>query len=82
MAFFKSELGPGAALGHARVDGFFDNCSADAASGFHFLPVVIETVRYHGFGAIFVGGDLLRWKGGGVIEFFIVGPVRAARRVK
>lgn len=59
VAFLKAEFGPRTALGHARIDGFFDNCGADAASGFDFLPVVIKTVRYHGFGAILVGGNLL-----------------------
>lgn len=82
MTFFKAEFGPGAALGNTRIDGFFDNCGADPASGFDLLPIIIKTVRYHGFGAIFVGGNLLGGKGGGVIEFFVVGPVRAARRVK
>lgn len=82
MAFFKAEFGPSATLGHAWIDGFFDNCGADAAGSFDFLPVVIKSVRYHGFGAIFVGGNLLGGKGGGVIEFFVIGPVRAARKMK
>lgn len=83
MAFFKAEFSPGATLGHARIDGFFDNCGANAASRLDFLPVVIKTVRYHCFGAIFVGCDLLRGKGGRIIKVFdVVGPVRAARRVK
>lgn len=82
MALFKAKFGPGATLGHAWIDGLFDNSGADAASGFYFLPFVIKPVRYHCFGAIFVGGNLLGGEGGGVIEFFIVGPVRAAMRVK
>lgn len=82
VAFFKAKFGPGATLRHAWIDGFFDNGGPDAASGFHFLPFVVKTIRYHRFGAIFVGGNLLGGEGGGVIEFFIVSPVRAAMRVK
>lgn len=80
VAFFEAELGPGAAFGDAGVDGFFDDGGADAAGGFDLFAVVVEAVGDVSFGAVFVGGDLGRGEGVGVVEFFVVGPVLAARR--
>ena len=78
MALFETKLGPGAALGDAGVDGFFDDGGADAAYGFDFLAIVVEAVGDGGFGAVFVGGDLGGRKDVGVVEFFVVSPVGAA----
>lgn len=44
VALFEAEFGPTAALGHARVDGFFDDGGTDPASGFHLLAIIIEAV--------------------------------------
>lgn len=81
VAFFETEFGPGFALGDAGVDVFFDDGGADAARGFDAFAIVVEAVRHYGFGAVFVGGDDLWREGGGVVEFFVVGPVWAAAGV-
>lgn len=81
MALFAAEFGPGPPLGDARVDGFLHDSGADAAGRFDLFVLVVKAVRDDGFGAIFVGGDLLRGKGERVVEIVIVGPVGAAAKI-
>lgn len=77
VAFLQAEFRPRATFGNTGVDGFASNGGADTAGGFHSLAVVVEAVRDDGLGAVFVCGDLLWRKTGGIVEFFIVGPVAA-----
>lgn len=77
ISLLETELGPCFSLRHSRVDVFLYNGGADSACGFHFLAIVVKTVGYDGFGAIFICEYLLGRKCGGVIEFFIIGPVGA-----
>ena len=44
----------------------------------HLLAIIVESVRYHGFCAIFVRNHLLGRKSGGVVKLFVIGPVGAA----
>lgn len=78
MPLFETELGPLAACGDTGRDGFPDDGFADALGEFDFLAGVVEGVGDFGLGAVFVGCDGWRGKGGGVVEFFVVSPVRAA----
>lgn len=77
MTLLVAEFCPGAALSYTRIDCLFDNGCADTASCFNLFPIVVEAIRYDSFGAVFIGCDLLGGKGGCVLEFFIIGPVRA-----
>jgi len=56
---------------------FYDG-RADLPCGLDFLTGVGEAVRDYCLGAIGIRDDLLRRKDGGVIKFFVVGPVGAA----
>lgn len=78
MAFFEAEFRPGAPFRHGGVDGFADDGGADAPGGFHLFAGIVEGVGDDRFGAVFVRGDGLWGEGGGVVEFFVVGPVGAA----
>lgn len=78
VPLFEAELGPRAALGDTGVDGLADDGRADAPCRTDLFAGVVEGVRHDGFGAVFVRRDGLRGEGGGVVEFFVVGPVRAA----
>ncbi len=78
MTFLKPEFGPRFALCDARVDVFFDDCGTYSARGLETLAVVIEAVGNHCFGAVFIGSYGLWGKGGGVVKFLVIGPVRAA----
>ncbi|KAL8668611.1 MAG: hypothetical protein Q9168_006763 [Polycauliona sp. 1 TL-2023] len=78
VALFEAELGPFAAGGNAGADGFADDGFADPLRKFDFFAGVIEGVGDFGLGAVFVGRDGGRGEGGGVVEFFVVGPIRAA----
>lgn len=78
MPFFEPEFRPLPAGGHARVDGFVHDGCAHAAGGFELFAGVVEAVGGYGFGAVFVGADLLGGEGAGVVEIFVVGPVGAA----
>ena len=70
VVLLEPEFGPGPPLCDAGVDGFFDDGGADAARGLYAFAVVVEAVGCYCFGAIFVGGHLLRGQrgGGGVVE--------------
>lgn len=78
LALLEAEFGPALALGDARVDVLLDDGGAYSAGGLDFFAVVVEAVRYYCSGAVFVGGYLLWGEGGGIVEFFVVGPVGAA----
>lgn len=78
VALFQPELGPPPAFGDARVDGFAHDGGADAAGRLDLFAGIVEGVGDDGFGAVFVGRDGLRRESGGVVEFFVVGPVGAA----
>ena len=80
MVLLEAEFGPRPALGHAGVDCLFDDGGTNPAGRFHAFTVVVEAVGYHCFGAVFVGGDLLRGKDVLVLGSFfeIFGPVGAA----
>jgi len=78
VTFLKTEFGPCFALCNAGIDSFFHDSGADPTCSFDTLAVVVEAIGYHCFGAVFVGGYDLRGEGSGVVEFLIVGPVRAA----
>lgn len=78
MTLLIAEFCPGAALSYTRIDCLFDNGCADTAGGFNLFPIVVEAIRYDSFSAVFIGCDLLRGKGGCVLEIFVIGPVRAA----
>lgn len=80
MPLFEAKFGPCAPLGDPRVDGFFDDSGANPPCSFHLLAIIVEAVRYYGFSAIFVCGDLLRREGYCIIEFFVIGPVGTTRR--
>jgi hypothetical protein len=74
----KTEFREVFSLGDARVDDFFVDGGADAAGRLDLLAVVVVAPGYDRFGAIFVGGDLLRGEILRLIEIFVVGPVLAA----
>ena len=78
MSLLEAELGPAAPGGDGRVDGLTDDGGADAAGSFDTLAVVVEAVGNDGFGAVFIGGNGLGRKRGGIVELFVVSPVRAA----
>lgn len=78
MTLFEAELGPLAACGDTGRDGFPDDGFADPLGEFDFFAGVVEGVGDFGLGAVFVGCDGRRGKGGGVVELFVVSPVRAA----
>lgn len=78
VALLKTELLPFAAFGDLGVDVFADDGSLNSAGDLHFLVVIVETVGDDGLGAVLVRDHLLRGERGGVIEFFVVGPVGAA----
>lgn len=77
-ALFLAEFGPFFALGDAGVDVLFYDSRADLAGRLDFLVAVGQAIRDYCLGSVRVGDDLLRREGGGVIELFVVGPVRAA----
>ena len=77
MAFLQAEFRPCPSLGDTRVDCFAHDGCADAPCGFHLFARVVKGVADGGFGAVFVGTYCRGGKGGGVVEFFIVGPIRA-----
>lgn len=79
VALLKAELLPFAAFGDLGVDVFADNGSLNSAGNLHFLVVIVETVGDDGLGAVLVRDHLLRGERGGVIEFFVVSPVGAAK---
>jgi hypothetical protein len=79
MTLLEPEFGPSFALRHSRVHSLFHDGRLDLARGLDFLAVVVEAVRDDRLGAVFVGEDLLGRKRRGVVEFFVVGPVFAAR---
>lgn len=56
---------------------FLDHSGLDAAGGLHFLVLVVEVIRNHRLGAVFVRYDFLRGQSGRVIELLVVGPVGA-----
>lgn len=78
VALLETELLPFAAFGDLGVDVFADDGSLNSAGDLHFLVVIVETVGDDGLGAVLVRDHLLRGERGGVIEFFVVGPVGAA----
>ena len=78
VSLLEAELGPAAPRGDGGVDGLADDGGADAAGGLNALAVVVEAVGDDGLGAVFVGRDGLGGQGGGVVEFFVIGPVGAA----
>ena len=82
VALLESELFPFAAFGDLGVDVFADNGGLNSAGDLHFLVVIVEAVGDDGLGAILVRDHLLRGERGGVIEFFVVGPVGAAGKKK
>jgi len=78
VTFLETEFRPGFALCDARVDVLSDDSGTDPARYLEALAVVVEAVGCYCFGAVFVGGYGLWGKGGGVVEFFVVGPGRGA----
>lgn len=52
-----------------------DNGGTDLAGGLDLFIGIVEAVGYDGFGAVGVRNDLLLGEDGGVVEFFVVGPV-------
>lgn len=78
MTLFETEFGPFAPCGDSGRDGFTDDGFADPLSEFDFFAGVVEGVGDFGLGAVFVRCDGCWGKGGGVVEFFVVSPVRAA----
>lgn len=79
MAFLEPEFGPRPPLGDTRVDGLTDDGRADAPGSFHLFACIVEGVAYGSFGAVFVCGYRRGGESGGVIEFFVVGPVWTAK---
>lgn len=82
VALLQTEFVPGASLSDPGVHMFADNAGFDAAGHLDLLVVVVEAVRDHGLGSIFVRRHLLRGESGGVIELLVVGPVGAAGNEK
>ena len=78
MSFLLAKLRPCLTGSYGGVDLLLDHGCADPTGSFDALSVIIDAVRGDGLGAVFVGGDGLRGKGGGVIELFVVCPVGAA----
>lgn len=78
VALLETELLPFAAFGDLGVDVFADDGGFNSTGDLHFLVVIVETVGDDGLGAVLVRDHLLRGERGGVIEFFVVGPVGAA----
>jgi hypothetical protein len=56
---------------------------SDSTSSLDFLPIFVESITDDRLGAIFVGGYRLGREGvgGGIVELFIISPIRAAIRV-
>jgi len=56
---------------------------SDPASSLDLLAIFVESVTDDRLGAILIGGDRLGREGvvGGIIELFIISPVRAAARM-
>lgn len=79
VALFQTELGPRSALCDLRVDLLADNGRFDASRHFHFLVVIVESVRHHRLCAVFVRCHLLRWERRGVVELLVVSPVSTAK---
>ena len=77
MSFLEPEFRPRTTFGDAGVDGFTGDGGADTTGGLDTLAFVVEAVGNDGLGTVFVGGDLLWRETGGIIEFFVVGPVAA-----
>lgn len=82
VALLQAELVPGASLGDPGVHMLADDGGFDAAGHLDLLVVIVEAVRDHGLGSIFVRRHLLRGESGGVIELLVVGPVGAAGKRK
>jgi len=78
MPFLEAELRPCLTSSNGWVDLLLDDSCADSTCGFDAFAVLIEAVGGDGLGAIFIGGDGLLGKGGGVIELFVICPVGAA----
>jgi hypothetical protein len=78
VSFFFTEFWPCFAGCYGGVDCFAVDGGADTTGCFDAFTVIVETVGYYCFGAVFVGCYGLRGEGGGVVEFFVVGPVGAA----
>lgn len=81
VTFLQPEFGPFPPLRDVRVYFVGVGGDTDAAGRFHFFAGVVEGVGDDCLGAVFVRGDGLWRQGGGVVEFFIIGPVRAAGEV-
>lgn len=81
VALLEPEFRPRFAFRDPWVHVLFDDGGADPPGRFHLSAVVVETVGHDGFRAVFVRGDGWRWEGGGIVEFFVVGPVFAAREM-
>ena len=79
MTLFKTELSPGFPLSDARVDIFFYDSSPDAASSLDTLTIVVKTIGDNCFSAVLVCSYSLWRECTGIIELFIVGPVRSAK---
>lgn len=82
VALLESELFPFAAFGDLGVDVFADDGGLNSAGDLHFLAVIVEAVGDDSLGAVLVRDHLLRGERGGVIEFFVVGPVGTAGKEK
>lgn len=81
MAFLETEFCPSFALCDARVDVLFYDGGSNSACCLDTLAIVVEAIGYYCLGAVFVRSYGLWGEGGGVIEFFVVSPVRAAGKL-
>lgn len=71
-----AKLGPGLAVGNARVDGLGVRDVADAARRLHLLPLVVEAECDDCLGSIFIGNSLRgRQLGAGLLDIVVVGPI-------
>ena len=79
LPLLEPELGELAALGDGWIDFLFHDCGPRFASDFYFAPVIVDSVGYLRFRAIFVLDRLGRREGGGVGFAFgdVVGPICA-----
>jgi len=79
MALLKPKFGPCPPFCNARIDSLFDDGASNAPGRFDTFSIIVKAVGDDSFGAIFVGGYLLRWEGLGLIDFInVVGPIWAA----
>jgi hypothetical protein len=74
----KAELGPCLALGNSRVHNLLVYSKAYPTRCLDLLALVIETPGHNRLGAIFVcRGGRGRETTGGIVQFFVISPVRA-----